>query len=335
MKKLIWLWMFVLSMFFVGEALAATHYIISPKDTNGGAPGALDAYECEDIRGDNSDWDILDESIAIVVVEGANGAPGIVSIWKFVDDVDDTNCIGANDPWDCCTGGGAGDCEFGDGDTDFMIFPDDQDECDTADEGAWIKIEGLELARSTEPQIVFRDIDNAVADENAKIQVQCTDPGDGTEDCDIYFCVQEAGSDISGDPCGDWKIHIDADGNIILAAVLEIDGLTSLTPVTDDCDDFAAEFTGANLYGGTFICNLAGICVLPVMQVGMNFTIITMGDIECVIDPNIADGSLVDGTTSAEGKKATNLSLAGDIAVVQYYDASDWLITTNGWTLEP
>ncbi|GAH20337.1 unnamed protein product, partial [marine sediment metagenome] len=43
-------------------------------------------------------------------------------------------------------GGGAGACEFGDGDTDFMIFPDDQSECDTADEGAWIKIGSFELA---------------------------------------------------------------------------------------------------------------------------------------------------------------------------------------------
>jgi len=108
----------------------------------------------------------------------------------------------------------------------------------------------------------------------------------------------------------------------------------SLTPVTGHAADFAAEFTGANLYGGTFVCSEAGTIQLPVMGVGMNFTVITLGALAVVIDTNGADGYLHNGVTNAEGKNLTNLSTAGDIAVVQYYTADDWLITTNGWTPE-
>ncbi len=129
---------------------------------------------------------------------------------------------------------------------------------------------------------------------------------------------------------------ISADGSTI--DVTDLIGFSggsgSLTPVTDDCDNFAANFTGANLYGGTFICDLAGTCQLPVMVAGMNFTVVTAGAIECIVDTNIADGYLMDGTTGVEGANLTNTSTAGDIAVIQYYDASDWLITTNGWTPE-
>jgi len=112
------------------------------------------------------------------------------------------------------------------------------------------------------------------------------------------------------------------------------------TPVTGDADDFAANFIGNNLYGGTFVANATGTAQLPVMAVGMNFCVITLGDIEVVVDTNGADGYLKDGITGAEGKNITNKSDAGDIACFQYYDASDWLITTGSettpfvWTAE-
>lgn len=109
----------------------------------------------------------------------------------------------------------------------------------------------------------------------------------------------------------------------------------SLTPVTGSTTGFAAGFTGANLYGGTYIVNSDdGDLQLPLMVAGMNFTIITLGAIEVVADTNANDGYLMDGTTNVEGKNLTNLSTAGDIAVFQYYTADDWLITTNDWTPE-
>lgn len=108
----------------------------------------------------------------------------------------------------------------------------------------------------------------------------------------------------------------------------------ALTPVTDSAANFAANFTGANLYGGTFVCNSAGTIQLPAMLVNMNFTIVTLGAIAVVVDTNAADGYLHNGVTGIEGANITNLSTAGDMAVVQYYTADDWLITTNGWTAE-
>lgn len=108
-----------------------------------------------------------------------------------------------------------------------------------------------------------------------------------------------------------------------------------LTPVTGSTTGFAAGFTGANLYGGTYIVSSDdGDLQLPLMVEGMNFTIITLGVIEVVADTHDDDGYLMDGVTNAEGKNLTNLSTAGDIAVFQYYTADDWLITTNGWTPE-
>jgi len=116
-----------------------------------------------------------------------------------------------------------------------------------------------------------------------------------------------------------------------------VSGIASKTPVTDDADDFddAGIFGLTNhMYGGTFLANGTGIINLPPVGVGMNFTVITLGAIAVTINPDDADGTIVDGVANADGHATTNLSAAGDIAYVQYYDATGWLITTNGWTLE-
>jgi len=154
---------------------------------------------------------------------------------------------------------------------------------------------------------------------------------DDNDATDIYIQVDDTGNSL--------EISTDSTiGQNVLIEIFEAGGTISagsLTPVTDSTADFAANFTGRNLYGGTFIANADdGDLVLPVMLVGMNFTVITLGAIEVVIDTNVADGYLMDGTTGTEGKNLTNLSVAGDIAVIQYYTADDWLITTNGWTPE-
>ena len=105
-------------------------------------------------------------------------------------------------------------------------------------------------------------------------------------------------------------------------------------PLTGDADDFDNNFTGDYLYGGTYICNATGTCILPVMVSGMNFTIITLGAIAVIVDTNVADGYLHNGVTGTEGKHITNGSTAGDLVVVQSYDAADWLMTSNDWTPE-
>ena len=168
---------------------------------------------------------------------------------------------------------------------------------------------------------------------------------DDSGGADGYWDVNAADADDAvatfgvDDSNGDDQSYIELDGpneRIELKYVTLLEGGThSLTPVTDSTADFAANFTGANLYGGTFVANADdGDLALPVMAVGMNFCVITLGAIEVVADTNAADGYLMDGTTGVEGANLTNLSAAGDIACFQYYTADDWLITTNGWTAE-
>jgi len=111
--------------------------------------------------------------------------------------------------------------------------------------------------------------------------------------------------------------------------------MKSLTPVLDAAADFAANFTGANLYGGTFVCNVAGTIQLPAVGTGgMNFTIITLGAIAVVVEPNASDLMILDGVALDDADSATNTTTAGDIIVFQYYDATGWLATSNGWTDE-
>jgi hypothetical protein len=106
----------------------------------------------------------------------------------------------------------------------------------------------------------------------------------------------------------------------------------TIAPVTDAAADFAAAFTGANLYGGTFICDTAGTIQLPAIAAGMNFTIITKGAIAVSVDTNASDLMVLDGVALDDGDKATNASTAGDIIVFQYMNATGWVATSNGWT---
>ena len=112
-------------------------------------------------------------------------------------------------------------------------------------------------------------------------------------------------------------------------------GLKSITPVSGSTTGFAAGFTGANLYGGTYVVTSDdGDLQLPLMAAGMNFTIIVSTAIECVAATNVNDGYMLDGVDTAEDNSVVSASASGDIAVFQYYTAADWLITTNGWTTE-
>jgi hypothetical protein len=106
----------------------------------------------------------------------------------------------------------------------------------------------------------------------------------------------------------------------------------ALTPVHDDADNFAANFTGANLYGGTFVANGTGDVDLPAPVSGMNFTVITFGDIAVSILPDAGDDLILDGVQLDDNHDALNGSSAGDIIVIQFDDVDGWLAESNGWT---
>jgi len=139
--------------------------------------------------------------------------------------------------------------------------------------------------------------------------------------------VQAWDTDLDG-----WALIPPATGSITSTGIVSGG---SRTPVTDATTDFAANFTGDDLYGGTFVCDTDdGDLQLPAVGVGMNFTIITVGAIQIVVEPNASDAILLDGVQLDDADSATNLSTAGDIITFQYYSAAGWIATSNGWTDE-
>ena len=110
-------------------------------------------------------------------------------------------------------------------------------------------------------------------------------------------------------------------------------GIQSLTPVIDDPDNFAANFTGANLYGGTFIANAAGTAALPDPAVGMNFTYVLEGANANIVDPldtGTADTITMNGLAAASDENITS-STSGAMCVFQYRAANSWMATCNGF----
>jgi hypothetical protein len=107
----------------------------------------------------------------------------------------------------------------------------------------------------------------------------------------------------------------------------------SLTPVIDDPDNFAANFTGVNLYGGTFICNAAGTVALPTAAVNMNFTIVLEGANAVILNPDsggTADTIYMNGLAAAQDENITS-STSGAMCIFQYRAANSWMATCNGF----
>jgi len=110
-------------------------------------------------------------------------------------------------------------------------------------------------------------------------------------------------------------------------------GSYATTPVIGDPDNFAANFTGANLYGGTFIANAAGTAALPDPAAGMNFTIVLEGANAVVIDPlgtGTADTIVMNGLAAAADENITS-STSGAMCVFQYRAANSWMATCKNF----
>ena len=114
---------------------------------------------------------------------------------------------------------------------------------------------------------------------------------------------------------------------------LGVNARGSLAPMEDDPDNFAGNFTGENLYGGTFIANAAGTAALPKAAVLMNFTYVVKGDNANVIDPDETgtdDTIMMNGLDAAQNENLES-STTGHICVFQYYKADFWMATCNGF----
>lgn len=107
----------------------------------------------------------------------------------------------------------------------------------------------------------------------------------------------------------------------------------AITPLIGDADDFDDNFTGNNLYGGTYIVNAAGTIVLPEATAGMNFTIVLEGAVATIIDPlgtGTADTIYMNGLAAAADENITS-STQGAMCVFQYRAANTWMATCNGF----
>jgi hypothetical protein len=104
------------------------------------------------------------------------------------------------------------------------------------------------------------------------------------------------------------------------------------TPLAGDADDFDDNFTGAYLYGGTYVCSATGTILLPDATAGMNFTVLVPTAIAVDFEP-LATGTddtiSLNGVDETQGEAIDNSSTAGAMCVFQYYAANKWLAICN------
>ena len=215
----------------------------------------------------------------------------------------------------------------------ITIYDDSDDTEIVLSVGDGESILSLDSDFATAEDIVIGD-SKYIGSASDKLAIQIEADGDVVLTDDLYVDdVALADGAVVGIPSNE-IITFNAAGTIVAsgATFSATGGMLALTPVTDDADNFAGNFTGANLYGGTFVANGEGDIDIPAPVAGMHFTIITFGDIAVDILPTAGDDLILDGEQLDANHDASNADTAGDIAVVQYYDADGWLVTTNGWT---
>jgi hypothetical protein len=84
--------------------------------------------------------------------------------------------------------------------------------------------------------------------------------------------------------------------------------------------------------GHTNYVNAAATLTMLAVDTETNFNVKTIGAVAVSVDPNASDLLYLDGAALDDGDKITNLSTAGDVATIQYYDATGAYAATNGWT---
>ena len=84
--------------------------------------------------------------------------------------------------------------------------------------------------------------------------------------------------------------------------------------------------------GHTNYVNAAATLTMLAVDSDTNFNVKTVGAVAVSVDPDASDLIYLDGTALDDGDKITNLSTTGDVATIQYYDATGAYAATNGWT---
>ncbi len=238
--------LFILILFILlafGTTAFAKSAIIGFTALTGGGTGALDAVECEDILGDNTNRAIATGDFAI-------GMTSDKDFYFYRYNASGTSSESSPD----------------------IIVPDDR-AANCAGNGQWELLRSINVARSATPQTVYRDSDCTDKDDNVYWTVNCTNTGSGTENCDISLFVQIAGTATE-------VFKIDADGSSGAIATINgtapnsVDGsvalftstLNSTTNTTHGLYSFAMvspassstqEYSAGLMFAGSSSANLA------------------------------------------------------------------------------
>jgi len=92
-------------------------------------------------------------------------------------------------------------------------------------------------------------------------------------------------------------------------------------------DSDGGTMTATQANGFIWYATGAGTITLPPVVAGMSFTVITIGAVAVVLQPDetgTADTITLDGTDTSAGDTVTNTSTTGDIIVCSYYKADFW-----------
>jgi hypothetical protein len=111
-----------------------------------------------------------------------------------------------------------------------------------------------------------------------------------------------------------------------------INAATNTVEINTQIHTISDTLTAAECYGKVHYVSSAATLTLPAIADGMHLTVITIGAVAVSVDCNASDKIYLDGTALDDGDKITNLSTAGDIAVLTYYSADGWHASTNTWT---
>jgi len=155
----------------------------------------------------------------------------------------------------------------------------------------------------------------------------------GTNKWSIFSDVSETNEfNIFNNAAGNAALEIDSTSNVTIpSGDLTVSGDISGGIFTES-HATSHTLTNTECFGAVYYVTGAATLTLPAVEDGMSLTVITIGAVAVSVDPNASDLIYLDGTALDDGDKITNLSTAGDIAVLTYYDATGWHASTNGWT---
>lgn len=111
-----------------------------------------------------------------------------------------------------------------------------------------------------------------------------------------------------------------------------IDSALAFVTKTTNANYTIGNTDARELRGGVIYVTGAATLTVPAVASYMHFTVLTVGNVAVSVDFDAADRVLLDGIALDDGDKITNLSTAGDVAVVTYESASGFYASTNGWT---